>query len=201
MNIRIILIVALAMLILALIGRYCAECKCPAAEGEKGYKRFCRLQDAFIVIAVSSGFVLVTAIFFWMAVTGNVQNYTKVVTQKVTQTSHLMTLKSTSEQESKLDGFGWVMFGNGSGYVNGSSKEESYYKFYTKDSDDEVKQVKVKPNDVIVKISTEKPHYDTVDVTTTLALKQKYQAIGISAIPAPLPVTEEKHICTFQRIQ
>lgn len=194
MNIRIVLIASLTALILGLIGRYYAEYKCPAEAGEKGYKQFCRLQEAFVVMAVISGLILGTVIFAWLAVTGNVENYTKTVTQNVTQSSNLMALKSTSEQESSLDGFGWVTLGSGNGYVTGSSKEESYYKFYTKDSGGEVKQIKVKPDDVIVKISTEKPHYDTVEVTTTLTLKQEYQAIGISAVPAPMPVTEEKHI-------
>jgi|GEM_PF-3397539 len=194
MNIRVVLLVSLAVLILGLVGRYYAECKCPAAAGEKGYKRFSRLQEVFVVMAAISGLIFGTVIFAWLAVTGNAQNYTKTDTQKVTQSSSLMALKSTSERESSLDGFGWVMFGNGSGYVNGSSKEVSYYKFYIQSSGGEVKQIKVKPDDVVVKISTEKPHYDTVEVTTTLTLKQEYQAIGISAVPAPMPATEEKHI-------
>jgi len=194
MNIRIILIVSSAVLILGLVGKDYAEYKCPAEADEKGYKRFCGLQEAFVVMAAISGLILGTAIFGWFAVTGNARNYTKSVVQKVTQTSNLMALKSTSEQESSLDGFGWVTLGSGNGYVNGSSKKVSYYKFYTKDSNDEVNQVKVKPDDVIVKITTAKPHYDTVEVTTTMILKQKYQALGIRSVPAPMPVTEEKHI-------
>ena len=70
MNIRVVLIVSLAVLILGLVGRYYAECKCPAAAGEKGYKRFSRLQEAFIMIAALSGLVLGTVIFSWMGVTG-----------------------------------------------------------------------------------------------------------------------------------
>lgn len=166
----------------------------PGSRKRKRIQTILWVEEVFVVMAVISGLILGTAIFGWFAVMGNARNYTKSVVQKVTQTSNLIALKSTSEQESSLDGFGWVTLGSGNGYVNGSSKKVSDYKFYTKGRNDEVNQVKVKPNDVIVKITIAKPHYGTVKVTTTMILKQKYQALGIRSVPAPMPVTEEKHI-------
>lgn len=191
---RLMLIASFLGVTLGMISFYWVKAVCLKTEGKKGHKLVCCMKILCRITVACSALAFVIAITFWFAITGNVKSYTKTVTQKVTQSSSLMALKSTSEQESSLDGFGWVMFGSGSGYVDGNSKEVSYYKFYIQSSGGEVKQIKVKPNDVVVKISTEKPHYDTVEVTTTMTLKQEYQAIGISAIPAPLPATEEKHI-------
>lgn len=137
------------------------------------------------VVSVIGIIVVLFVILHIDSIKENPQNYDKTVMQKIMQSYDLISLKSTSEQEGSLHGFGWVIYGNGSGYIDGSSKEESYYKFYTKDSDDEVKQVKVKPDDIIVKITTGKPHYDIIEKTTSYTLKKKYQDMGIHQDMAP----------------